>query len=267
MKTLRIILIQFLLLISTFNEVAAQSKPLKIWSTVNLVVPVSKKIEFKFTYLRALDFKQLDVDFNQNQMRIDYAFSKKLKLSVGGLSTASNSANAQDKKRLYICPEYTAILAKKVRWINGIQFETNSNSETRFKYRIQLQTRVGLKNRIKFLNLSPSIGYSLFYNLGGAPIQYFNEVGDKTVKQTPNGFHRGRLLINFNSKINNGFSLSFYYMAQQEFNFLTAPNRQMNVTNPKTGYIYRKFDNYHVIGISLAYELGRNNGNKPLLNF
>ena len=89
-------------------------------------------------------------------------------------------------------------------------------------------------------------------NPGGNPVQYYDKSGLPSIKQTPDGLHRGRLIINLNSKINNILSISLYYINQKEFN-LGINSKGLNVVNPSTGKITRPFDNYQVAGLTFTF--------------
>ena len=143
-----------------------------------------------------------------------------------------------------------------LNWSNAVQAEIHSKSETRYHYRFIYTTRISPKKRLDFLNLSPSVSYSLFYNIGGSPIQYYdNQTKEKTVRQTPDGFHRGRLQFNLNSKVTKHFSVAVYYMMQREFNLFVSDYHRMNITKPTTGRIVRAFDNFNVLGLTLQYDI------------
>lgn len=106
------------------------------------------------------------------------------------------------------------------------------------------------------MRLLPSVGYSLFYNIGGNSIQYYDsKTGLPAVRQTPDGFHRGRLMLNLNSKISKSFSLSVYYMMQREFNLFTPEYRAMNIVKPTNGRIVRPFDDFNVIGMTANFDI------------
>ena len=140
-------------------------------------------------------------------------------------------------------------MGKKITWTNSIQGEIHSANEKNYNYRIIYITRFAPRRKLDFLNLSPSISYWLFYNIGGKAIQYFDESGSPLAKDTPDGLHRGRFILNLSKKINHNLSLSLYYLNQHEFN-LTG--NDLNVVNPRNGKIIRPFSNYQVAGISLS---------------
>ena len=227
----------------------------KNWDATQLDLAFTKKLDLRLSHLRSYNISNsFSNDFNQSSVHLDYDFTKKFSLSAG--ATFSGSQTAVDgKNRVSLRATYKTKIADALSWSNSIQGELFSANETRYSERIILITRVGTKKRLDFLRLSPSVSYSLFYNLGGSPIQYFDpETGENLTKNTADGFHRGRLTINLNSKITNNFSISVYYMMQNEFNLLTDDVHKINVINPNTGKVTRQFDKYKVLGLTLAWD-------------
>lgn len=242
---------------------SAQNTPWKAWTSVNFNVPMTRKLDLRLSHLRAYDLNKGENDFNQTQARLSYDITKRLNFLVGGLINQIPGSTSGVRKRVFVRAAYEWELTKAIQWTNGLQAELNSANETRFKYRLILQSRIGLDKRLSFLNLSPSISYHLFYNIGGSTIQYFDKAGNATIRQAPNGFHRGRLFLNLNSKINNRFNISLYLMTQREFNFLSDENRRINVLNPANGRISRSYDDFNVAGLSINVSLGKKDGRKP----
>ncbi len=229
---------------------------LKNWNTAQLNLSLTKKLDLRLSHLRAFDITNgYKSDFNQSSVHLSYDLTKKIDVSAGYTFGGSNSLT-DGGSRISAKLGYKIKLADVLSWSNSVQGEIHSLSETRYHYRIIYSTRLSPRKRLEFLNLSPSLSYSLFYNIGGSPIQYYDsKTGAPTVKQTPDGFHRGRFIINLNSKITKHFSVGIYYMMQREFNLFTSEFRKMNITKPITGKIVRAFDNYNVLGLSLQYDI------------
>lgn len=229
---------------------------LKNWNTAQLNLSFSKKLDLRISHLRAFNVTDsYTSDFNQSSAHLSYDLSKKIDITAGYTFSGSNSLT-DGGSRITGKLGYKIKLADVFNWSNAIQAEIHSKNETRYHYRIIWNTRFSLKKRLDFLNLAPSLSYSLFYNIGGNTIQYYDsKTGNPAVRQTPDGFHRGRLMMNLNSKITKHTSLSLYYMMQREFNFLTSEYRKMNITKPATGRIVRAFDNYNVIGLTLQHDI------------
>jgi len=229
---------------------------LKNWNTAQLNLSFTKKLDLRLSHLRAFNITDnYTSDFNQSSAHLSYDLTKKIDITAGYTFGGSNSLT-DGGSRISGKLGYKIKLADVINWSNAIQAEVHSKTETRYHYRLIWNTRFSPKKRLDFLNLAPSLSYSLFYNIGGNTIQYYDsKTGNPTVRQSPDGFHRGRLMINLNSKITKHTSLSLYYMMQREFNLLVSEYRRMNITKPATGKIVRAFDNYNVIGLTLQHDI------------
>jgi hypothetical protein len=192
-------------------------------------------------------------DFNQASASFSYDITKYLEAKAGYISTQS-PASGKNTNRYFIRTMFKINLNDKFKWTNGVQAEKHSVNERRFDYRFIFITRLELRHRLEFLNLSPSISYWVFYNMGGSSIQYFDLEGHPTVKAAPEGIHRARLWINLNSKISDALAVSVYYLSQFEFN-LVGQETRINVLNPVTGRIARPYSNYNVVGMTLKLNL------------
>lgn len=227
----------------------------KTWDALELTLSQNKKFDHKIGYLKCLNMSDsFHNDFNQLYYQADYDINKKFSVRGSFMLTSFPASSTQTLRGIGRI-SHRLNLNKKIIWTNSLQFEYHSVEETRYRERIIYVTKIGLKKRLKFLKLSPSISYWLYYNIGGNTIKYYDPSGATFTRNTPNGFHRGRLFVNVNTKINRNFSLSLYYMNQNEFNFLTPNNRKINVINPNTGKIYRAFDTYNVVGLSALFDI------------
>jgi hypothetical protein len=226
----------------------------RMWDAVDAGLSVNKKTDVKFSHLRSYNITDsFTNNFNQASAQIDYDLNKHFTIRASGMYSSFPSGSASTIRGiLRFSHKFSPI--KKFTWTNGLQFEYHSNNETRFRERFIYITRLSLRKRIKFLRLSPSISYWLYYNIGGNTIKYYDPTGATYIRNTPNGIHRSRIILNLNSKINNNLSVSVYYLKQKEFNFLCPDDRKMNVSNPNNGKIYRPFDSYNVAGLSLQLD-------------
>jgi hypothetical protein len=228
----------------------------KNWNSVNIDVPVIEKLQFRAGHLRAYNISEkYRNEFNQTAFSVNYDLTKRIDITGGVQFIKPTTAGADTRTRIFVRGSYNTKLGRKFRWANSFHAETNSKAETRFRQRIILTTRLALRKRLDFLRLTPSVAYSLFYNIGGNPISYYDETGTRIARQTPDGFHRSRLTFSLNSKINNYFRVTAFVMSQREFNFLSSDTRKMNVFNPVRNRITRPFDNFNVIGLSLNVSL------------
>jgi hypothetical protein len=225
------------------------------WDAINVTVSPTRQLDFRLSHLRSYNITDsFHNNFNQSSAQLEYTFFKRLSV-MGGAMLTQFPGGGSNTSRGYARVSYRLPLFKVLSFSNGIQAEVHSATEKRYQKRLIYITRLGLQKRLPFLRLAPSVSYWLYYNMGGQPIQYYDAAGVKLVKQTPDGFHRGRLFVNLNSKINRFVSVSVYYAKQTEFNLFNSPYRGINVKNPTTGKITRAFDSYNIIGASLAIDL------------
>jgi hypothetical protein len=245
--------ISAIIVFSAFQTSQAQSD-WKNWNAINLTVSPSKKLDIRLSHLRSYELSnKYNNNFNQSSAQAEYTIKRIT--ATGGIMLTQFPASAASTTREYLRLSYKLPVAGVLNFSNSIQGELHSATEKRFKYRLIYITRIGLQKRLPFLRLAPSVSYWLYYNMGGQPIQYYNEAGAKLVKQTPDGLHRGRFFFNLNSKVTKFFSVNLYFMRQSEFNLFTNELRAINVKNPVTGNVTRAFDAYNTAGISLAFDL------------
>jgi Protein of unknown function (DUF2490) len=225
------------------------------WNGITVSAPLTNKLSVRLGHTRAYNItNNYESQFSQTAIQLSYDLKKRWDVQ-SGIQFITPAGSRDTRTRIYIRGAHTVRLAKKVMWTNSFRLETNSKSENRFTQRFIYTTRLGLKKRLDFLHLAPSISYSLFYNMGGNPINYYDKAAVLLATQTADGFHRSRFTINLNSKISPYFSLSVYYLRQQEFNLFAADTRAINVFDPVNNRTQRPFNNYNTIGITGQFNL------------
>lgn len=244
----------FMMIVISSRLVFAQSD----WQSRNslsVAASLSDKIGLKVNHLRAFEATdQFRSTFYLTGLQVKYELAKRWDLT-GNVQYLTSASSKETKNRIYLQASHSTRLSKKLNWTNSIRLETNSENVSRFRQRIGLYTRLNLRKRIDFLNLSPSVTYSLFYNIGGNPIRYYDEDAELIARQSSDGFHRGRLAFSLNSKINKYLRFGVYYMKQQEFNFLTPDTRKINVYDPVRDRTLRSFNNFNAVGLSAQINL------------
>ncbi len=248
-----------------FINSAFSQTDLKNWNSIQLDLSLSKKTSLRLSHLRGYNItNNYDNEFNQTSARIDYDVTKQFSLAAG-VTINGSLLSDEGASRIMARTTYKFPVADYLSWSNSLQGEVHSSKETRYRYRMIYITRLGTKNRFKFLRLSPSVSYWLFYNIGGDKIQYFDKSGDPIAFETPDGFHRGRLFVNLNSKINKYLSVSLYYMMQREFNLFSSEFHKINIINPNDELIIRPFNDYNVLGttVSIDFDLYKKKKKKP----
>jgi Protein of unknown function (DUF2490) len=225
------------------------------WNGITVSGSINEKLTARIGHTRAYNLNNgYENVFNQSHLQFTYDLNRRWDLQAGIQLIAPADTN-DVRKRIYIRVANTTRLNKKLNWTNSLRIETNSRNENRFRQRIIVSTRLGLRKRLDFMRLSPSVVYSLFYNIGGNPIRYYDKDAQLIARQTPDGFHRSRFTINLNSKINQYLSVSIYYMRQQEFNLFSTETRKINVFDPVRNRILRPFNNYNTIGITANLDI------------
>jgi Protein of unknown function (DUF2490) len=225
------------------------------WNGIAVSANLTKKLSARINHTRSYSLSnKYENLFNQTAIQFSYDLPKRFDVQAGVQFIKPVSAK-ETRTRIYARIAHTLRVSEKFNWTNSLRVETNSKNENRFRNRIIVTTRLGLRKRLELLNLAPSVSYSLFYNIGGNPISYYDKDAQLIARQTPDGFHRGRFTLNLNSKLNNTLSISLYYMRQQEFNFLTPETRKMNIVNPRTNKTVRPFNNYNTLGVTAQVNL------------
>ena len=178
------------LFLASIFSVDAQND-LKSWNSAQLNLSFTKKLDLRLSHLRGYNISNgFSSDFSQSSIHMDYDFNKRFSMSTGAILGSISAADGAN--RFVLRGTYKIPVADLLSWSNSIQSEIHSSNETRYRYRLIYITRLATKKRLEFLRLSPSVSYSLYYNIGGNLIQYYDKNGVPTVKQTPDGFHRGR---------------------------------------------------------------------------
>ena len=225
------------------------------WNTITVSSDLTKSWKASIGHSRIYKINnQFNNSFNQSQFSITYQLSKKWSLQTGAqITTAPDAPDV--KKRVYLRLALNNKLFKVLTLTNSIRAEYNTFEETRFRERVILATRLAMRKRLHFLKIQPSISYSLYYNIGGNSIKYFDKSAVVVAQHSPDGFHRGRLTLTLQSKINKLLFLSVYYMKQEEFNLLNSSTRKMNVLDPIRNRVLRPFNNFNAAGLTLEINL------------
>ncbi len=249
--------VTLLLIGTTLATISTQAqREWKNWNGITVQAPLTEKLDFQIGHTRAYNLSdKFRNEFNQTAFQLRYDHSKKWDFSTGVQIIKPTSA-LESRKRFFIRAAHTSrVFDRKFNWTNSVRVEQNSQNERRFRQRIIMSTRLGLRNRMEFFNLTPSIMYTMFYNIGGSPIRYYDANSALIDTDTPDGFHRGRFTVNLNSKINDYLRLNVYFMTQTEFNFLSGKTSKVNVYDPVRKRTFRPFDNFNVIGATLNVSL------------
>ena len=269
MKTHRLSLLLLTLACLFSAQQAKAQYETRIWNSYSIGAPLTDKLDIRGSFMKSLNPSgtQIETSFNWYAVKLGYQVNKDWTVDFG-TAWMQLPSDSRTTNRIFVEATHRLKLDKRFVLRNSVQVESHNNQEQRFDYRVILSSRLGLRKRLDFLNVAPSLTYNVFYNIGGAPVRYFNQQGEEIARDAANGLHRGRITANFNFKLSDPLRLSVYYTNQHEFNLVLSETNRMNVPNPTTGRIQRPFNNQHIIGLSLSYQLNGLNGDGFLpINF
>lgn len=247
-------------LILTTRSTYGQQKEWQNWNSIGLKIPVSKTVDFKISELASFSPSNgFSLNFAQSSAAFSIDLNRQIGFKVGDQFNYIPGSTNSFRNRIFVKGSVENKFSKLIKAQHSLQAELHSKTESRYRQRFILTNSLSLRRRFSPLHLRPSISYALYYNMGGSLLQYYDKAGDPTVQQTPDGFHRGRLYTRLNSRINRHLQLTLYYMNQREFNFLTPEDKKINILNPTTGKIVRRFDDYNVVGLSLLFSFKKAN--------
>lgn len=237
-----------------------QQKEWQNWNSIGFKIPLSKKADFRLSELASFSPSNgYALNFAQTSASISIDIRKGLSFKIGDQLNYIPGSNNSLRNRVYVKGSVDNKFSRLFKAEHSLQAEFHGKTESRYRQRYIFSNSLSLRSRLTPLHLRPSISYSLYYNVGGRDIQYYDKAGNPSVLQSPDGFHRGRFYARLNSRISNHLQLSLYYMNQSEFNFLTPDDKKMNISDPSTGRIIRPFDDYNVIGLSLQFSIKKDN--------
>jgi hypothetical protein len=251
----------YILILLSFSVSAQSPKdPSKLWSSAGLRVKLAKKMNAEINQMYGFDSAPVTLRFTQTSARIQYSPGGHLSFSAGWLVTKS----LRRQKPVIHKYRYTGSVAwrSKIeiwRLTNSIKIELFDIRETRYDKRIIYSFYIKPKTmkmapKIKW---SPFINMRFYYNMGGKAISQYNNEGARIGKFTPDGLHRLRLKSGVYFKLFKKLKITLQGTYQEEFNTIWSVknNQNINVRNPKSGNITRRFQNYFVLSISAKWYL------------
>ena len=238
------------------------SQDFKNWYLSSLSFKLSKRHTFSVGHLSSFDLTPNNYlhKFSQNQLNFSYRFSDQW---IGSIGYAHSLIKGTKTRTPY--GRVQAKLSHRVRWnhirmTNCLRLEHNFTQLAKFQQRLILSNNFQYYNRNWPLRLSPFIKNQVFYYQGGRPVKYWLpeedsiEEGVAFIEQAPNGWHRYRLTLGVRARLRKRLYASAFYAIQREFNTGLSPYRAIHVPN-SSGRIIRSFNNYSLLGISLAYTI------------
>lgn len=242
--------ILFVLVFFTHLGLLGQEGP-KFWSGYSVGANLDRTWSVRAGQTYLFD-NSLGLRAVQNGAGINYRVNKKLSLGLGYIYS-TNSADPDQPARNRLDPriEYNVRLGK-LRIGNRLRTEWHFPERSKFEYRLRYALQLHAGNFGLPLKATPYISNEFHYYLGGSPLQYRDETGEKVVKQSPDGLHAHRIRAGIRFKPFKRAYAGISYMRQTEFN-IGDKYRELNVTDPRTGRISRPFNNFSAVTFNFSY--------------
>jgi hypothetical protein len=275
----------FLVSLLLHFPLAAQdlTNDVKTWIGYGIGVKIGKKFKVKVGQLYSMDISNIRFGFAQTDVVLAYRLARKHYLQL----EYSNS-----QYRFFDGLQQIGFSQNLLGLISYQRFTLNYNTSHQllknnklWKVKHYVSAQVffpqPVKHRMRFiytarlyysnpkwpLKIQPYIATNLHYYLGGRPIAYHDEQGTIVAYNSPNGFHRIRLKTggSFRPFKKIPFSITFYFIAQWEFNLNIFPNTGINYRKPEPlnqiSYpfepldrdVVMPFNNYITVGLHLSY--------------
>lgn len=248
---LLIILIGF-----TFTSQAQDLAPgFKLWGSVGLDWEITNKVSLKYAQIQGFNANPAKIQFVQPELEVIFKKSKLLTIGLGYKATfLKNSVAFNLNSRVYNELVFRHNLFKMpLKHTVTSEFFFPSLPKHRFRFIYSLNYY--FKNNFLPLKITPYLKGEIYYYLGGSAISYYDQNSNLIVKQAPNDFHRFRFGGGITSKPLPFMRATLYYLYQQEFNTTLTKNRGLNVLSKDQTYYKQPFNNYHVIGLELEFDI------------
>jgi hypothetical protein len=145
-----------LLIFGTLAEGKAQQKTM-VWNAFNMGLTLTDRLDGRIAYLRSTKLSETGLrnNFNWYQMRLGYQVNKNWSVRTG-LVWMHLPKSGRTTRRLQASAFHRIKLDKRFVLKNGVRVEAHRH-ETRFDQRVILMSRLGLRKRMKFLGIAPSV--------------------------------------------------------------------------------------------------------------
>lgn len=229
-----------------------------LWTTLGLSKKIDNNWSISYYQLHSFSLNDSRVNFIQPDLGISYGISRNLNIRFGYTPTFSLDevkGNQLLYHRISTRIKLNTKISKRIRMRNSFtaehHFTERSKFQQRYYYRLDLYYRdINLPWRLR-----PFIDQKLYWYSGGRPLQYYNDDGDPTKLESPNGLHAYRIKAGLKLYPSDKFILTLYYLKQIEFNSELLGSRDINSINPNSNSVSRRFYNFSVIGLSCTYKL------------
>jgi len=226
-----------------------QSEPdWRLWTTSSVKVRTHKKLSFGASYFTAYNFSQQKIKYDQWRLSATYSPQKRWYLTTAYVRGQSKTSKNVTHRIVADLTFPTTI--EEFDFINQyFTVEKFFPATSKYGWRVSYALRFKETLSVKPFPIAPYASGRVFYFYDGRPIQRYDTQGERTHRSSGNGLHRFRGTLGIDLRATKHLQMKVFYMIQREFN-LGLPNSEINVVNPNSGNISRRFSNYPVLGIS-----------------
>ncbi|WP_282080515.1 DUF2490 domain-containing protein [Aquimarina algiphila] len=251
MTKLKIITILFFYF---FVTATMGQEDLKVWTGHSAQAKLTKEWRLNVGQLLLFSQEPFELASLQNSANISYRLNKRIRFGVGYLRSSDPSDPDQEARNRITGRFRLDLKLGKFRIANSLRGEWHFPERSKFEYRLRYGFRVHRGNWGLPFKTTPFITNEFHYYLSGRPLQYRDELGEKVVRQSPNGLHAHRITLGVRFRPFKRANASLSYMRQTEFN-IGNKYREINVTDPRNGKIRRAFNHFSVVMFRFSYQL------------
>jgi hypothetical protein len=249
---------KYLLVLMSLSICLWAQKPeatLKLWSSVALRANIVHKLSVDLSRMYGFSTMPLSLQFTQTSARLQYSPGSHLTLSASWLVSRAERNNGRGLSKY----RYSGLIGWRSKFriwraANSVKIEFFDSNETRYDKRVIYSFYIRPKNMkiSRATKWAPFFNIRFYYNMGGKAITQYDKEGDKIGNFSPEGVHRARFRMGVYFKLYKTLKVTLQAMYQEEFNTIWSlkQNKKINVRNPNTGKITRRFQNYYVLGVS-----------------
>jgi hypothetical protein len=240
----------------SFSNQAQDLAPgFKLWGSVGLDWEITNKFSLKYAQLLGYNANPAKLQFVQPELEVFYKTGKLLTIGLGYKANflkngGTFNLNSRVYNELVFRHKFLKLPIK-----HTITSEFFFPRLPKHRYRFIYSLNYYFKNNFLPFKMTPYLKGEIYYYLGGKNISYYDQNSNLIVRQAPNDFHRYRLGGGITSKPLPFMRATLYYLYQQEFNTTLTENRGLNVLSKDQTYHKQPFNNYHVIGLELEFDI------------
>lgn len=225
----------------------------------------NKTNSISISHLSSFDVQDYQHKFTQNRISYNLKFTKQW---TGSLAFSQSLIKRSSENLPYQRADVQ--ISHRTKWdhwrmTNSLRVEKYFPQLSKFGARAILSNKFQYYNRKWPLRISPYIRNQFFYYQGGKEIRYFLDEEDLALEEgfgeenfvegAPNGWHRYRLSLGARMRLRSDLYLTLFYTLQREFNTGLSEFNRLNVPNESGTKTRLAFNNYSLLGLSLAYTI------------